>query len=124
MPASMLHNVSMTEVQGCLVVALQADMQDDSFDALHQAVTERLVDKRLPAAVLDFSAVAVLDLHEFARIRALARVMGLLGAQVAFVALNPGIASFLAQAGADIEGQRFCMHMEDAFALLAAQPSR
>lgn len=124
MPTSVLHSVSMTEVQGCLVVAMQADMQDESFDALHQTVTERLVDKRLPAAVLDFSAVPVLDLHEFARIRALAQVMELLGAQVVFVALNPGIASFLAQAGADIGGQRFCMHMEDAFVLLASQGKR
>jgi len=121
MSASMLHNVSMTEVQGCLVVAMQADLRDESFDALHQAVTERLVDKRLPAAVLDFSAVPVLDLHEFSRIQALARVMGFLGAQVVFVALNPGIASFLAQAGANIGDQQFCMHMEDAFAQLASQ---
>jgi rsbT antagonist protein RsbS len=124
MYASPLHSISMTEVQGCLVVAMQADMPDDSFDGLHQAVTARLVDKRLPAAVLDFSAVAVLDLHEFARIQSLARVMGLLGAQVVFVSLNPGIASFLAQAGADLGGQRFCMHIEDAFALLASRPSQ
>lgn len=123
MSTGMLHNVSMTEVQGCLVVAMQADLRDESFDALHQAVTERLVDKRLPATVLDFSAVQVLDLHEFSRIQALARVIGLLGVQVVFVSLNPGIASFLAQAGADIAGQQFCMHMEDAFALLASRGS-
>jgi rsbT antagonist protein RsbS len=119
MPTSLLGGVSMTEVQGCLVVAMQADMHDENFDALHLAVTERLVDRRLPAALLDFSAVQVLDLHEFGRIQTLARVIGLLGAQVVFVSLNAGIASFLAQAGADIIGQQFCMDMEDAFAALA-----
>lgn len=124
MPTRTLNSVSMTEVQGCLVVAMKADMQDEDFDALHDAVTELLVDKRLPAALLDFSAVPVLDLHEFARIQMLARVMGLLGAQVVHVSLNPGIASFLAQAGANIDGQHFCMHIEDAFALLASQATR
>jgi anti-anti-sigma regulatory factor len=120
MPTLALSGASMTEVQGCLVVTLQGDTSDEGFDALHQEFSQRLVDKRLTGAILNFSGVPLLDLHEFNRVRGLSQVAGFLGAEVVFVALAPGIAAFLAQADMDIRGLQFCQHMEDAFALLAS----
>ncbi len=111
---------SMTEVQGCLVLTLQGEIGDDAFEDLHRAFAQHLVDKRLPGAILNFSGVPLLDLHEFERVRGLSQVAGFLGAEVVFVALAPGIAAFLAQADMDIQGLQFCQHMEDAFALLAS----
>lgn len=110
----------MTEVQGCLVVTMQGDISEEGFDALYQEFSQRLVDSRLSGAVLNFSGVQLLDLHEFGRLRALSRIAGFLGADVVFVALAPGIAAFLAQADMDIGGLQFCQHIEDAFALLAS----
>nr|WP_315204301.1 hypothetical protein [uncultured Albidiferax sp.] len=115
-----LSGASMTEVQGCLVVTMQGDISEEGFDALYQEFSQRLVDSRLSGAVLNFSGVQLLDLHEFSRLRALSRIAGFLGADVVFVALAPGIAAFLAQADMDIGGLQFCQHIEDAFALLAS----
>jgi anti-anti-sigma regulatory factor len=122
MPSRLPSGTSMTEVQGCLVVSLQSDMDDAAFAALHQEFAQRLVDNRLPDAIFNFAGVQLLDLHEFERVRRLAQVAGFLGAEVVCVALAPGIAAFLALADTDLHGMRFCLHMEDAFALLAAAP--
>ena len=116
-----LNAVSMTEVQGCLVVTMPGDASEEAFAQLFDAVSQRLVARRAPAVVLDFSGVRILDLHEFARVRTLAHVAGFLGARVVLVALNPGIAAFLAQAGAEMGDMHFCLQMEDAFALLAQE---
>lgn len=110
-----LGGVSMTEAQGCLVVSMPEDMVDDAFEQLYHAVSQRLVESRLPGLILDFSGVPLLDLHEFERVQKLAHVAGFLGAQVCCVALNAGIAAFLAEAGSNLDGMHFCMHMEDAF---------
>ncbi len=118
MPAGALGGVSMTEAQGCLVVSVPDDMGDDAFDQLYRAVSQRLVDNRLPGMILDFSGVGLLDLHEFERIQKLAQVAGFLGAEVCCVALNAGIAAFLAEAGCSLAGMQYCLHMEDAFAVV------
>nr|WP_315240294.1 STAS domain-containing protein [uncultured Albidiferax sp.] len=114
-----LSGASMTEVQGCLVVTMQGEISEEGFDALYQEFSQRLVDNRLAGAILNFSGVQLLDLHEFSRVRKLSKIAGFLGAEVVFVALAPGIAAFLAQADMDISGLQFCQHIEDAFALLA-----
>lgn len=118
MRAHTLGGVSMTEAQGCVVVNMPEDVVDEEFVHLHEVVAQRLIDSRLPAMILDFSGVSVLDLHEFERIRKLARMADFLGVRVCVVALNPGIAAFLAQADADIDGLQFCLLMEDAFRLV------
>lgn len=111
---------SMTEVQGCLVVTMHREISDEAFTALHQEFSQRLVDNRLPGAILNLSGIQLLDLHEFRRMRELSQVAGFLGAVVVFVGLAPGIAAFLAQAEMDIHGLQFCQHLEDAFAFLAS----
>lgn len=121
MPSNALGGVSMTESQGCLVVSVPDAMVDEAFDQLYQAVSQRLVEARMPALILDFSGVAILDLQEFERIQKLARVAGFLGAQACCVALNAGIAAFLAEADCALDGMHFCMHMEDAFAQVGAR---
>jgi anti-anti-sigma regulatory factor len=120
----MVTNVSMTEVQGCLVVAMPDEMGTEAFDTIYQAVAQRLADKRLPGTILDFSGVQLLDSHEFARTQELARVIAFLGAEVIFVALNAGIACFLAQTDAPLDGLQFCQNTEDALAQLATAPLR
>lgn len=119
MSANAMAGVSMTQAQGCLVVTLQADLNDEAFNGVHQAVAERLIERQLDGAIFDFSGVQILDAYEFDRVARLARVAGLLGAHVVLVGLTPGIAAFLAHADVDTEGMRFCLQMEDAFALLA-----
>jgi anti-anti-sigma regulatory factor len=120
----MVTSVSMAEVQGCLVVAMPDEMGTEAFNAIYQTVAQRLSDKRLPGTVLDFSGVQLLDLHEFAQMQELARVITFLGARVVFVALNAGIACFLAQTDASIDGLQFCQNTEDALALLATAGPR
>ena len=116
-----LTPVSMTEVRGCLVVTMPDDAGDAGFERLFEAVSHRLSSRPVRAAVFDFSGVRILDLHEFGRVRMLARVSGLLGTRVFVVALNPGIAAFLAQAGTDMGDLDFCLEMEDAFAQLVRE---
>jgi rsbT antagonist protein RsbS len=89
---------------------------DDAFEQLYQAVSRKLVGSRRLALILDFSGVAILDLHEYSRVRELAQVAAFLGSEVCCVALNAGIAAFLAEADCSLSDLHFCMHLEDAFA--------
>jgi len=110
------NDLGVADVADCIVVSMRPDLGDEGMQRLTQALSQRLLAGRQHAVLLDFSAVTLLDHHEFREVRKLADVCRLLGALCLLVGLNPGIAAFLALADAEPGPLRCFLDMDDALA--------
>lgn len=95
---------AITTTQGVLVVTMQPDMSSGQFESMRQTVLERITRNKLKALVLDFSAIDVMNLLEFNRIRKFLASVRLLGTETAIVSLSVGVVLYLADVGADTDG--------------------
>jgi rsbT antagonist protein RsbS len=96
--------VAITATQGVLVVTMQADLSAAQFASISQAILTRITGSKFKALVLDFSAIDVMNLLEFTRIRKLLASVRLLGTATAIVSLSVGVVLYLADAQADTDG--------------------
>ena len=97
-------NIAMTATRGVLVVTMQRDMDTAQFESMRQAVLNRITGSSLKALVLDFSAIDVMNLLEFNRIRKLLASVRLLGLETAIVSLSVGVVLYLSDVQADTDG--------------------
>ncbi len=112
-----------TELDGLIVANLPPDLGPDGLDLFAQAFLRRLAVKPWRAAVLDCSAVLVMDSHEFARLADLGGMCRLLGVQAYLAALSPGIACHLALTQLEAPALLFCRDLDHARALTEANAS-
>lgn len=110
------NDLGIADVADCIVVSMRPDLGDEGMQRFMQVLSQRLLSGRQHAVLLDFSAVTLLDHHEFKQVRKVADVCRLLGANCLLVGLNPGIAAFLALADADPGPLRCFIDMDDALA--------
>ena len=110
------NDLGIANVADCVVVSMRPDLGDDGMQLLMQTLSQRLVQGRQRAVLLDFSGVMLLDHHEFRQVCKLADVCRLLGAICLLVGLNAGIAAFLALTEAQPGQLRCFIDMDDAFA--------
>ena len=102
MAASSAHSgVSTSWLSDRLIVTIQGDLDQPVRDRLQGEVLDELQQRGVHLAVFDLSAVDVIDLDDFAALRALLTMVKLLGAQPVLIGLQPGVVAFLASAGAD-----------------------
>ena len=107
-------NIAITATQGVLVVTMQADMGSRQLESMRQAVLDRITSGKFNALVLDFSAIDVMDLTEYNRIRKLLASVRLLGAQTAIVSLAVGVVLYLTDVQADTDGIECYLGLDDA----------
>jgi anti-anti-sigma regulatory factor len=110
-----ISTVAMTATRGVLVVTMQPDLEQESFETMVAAVLERTVKNKIRAVVLDFSAVDVMNLVEFDCTRALLSAVRCLGAETAIVSLSAGVVLYLTEVQAKTEGINFYFGLDEAF---------
>jgi rsbT antagonist protein RsbS len=106
--------VAVTATQGVLVVTMQPDMGAAQFASMRQAVLERITGSKFKALVLDFSAIDVMNLLEFNRVRSLLGSVRLLGTETAIVSLSVGVVLYLADVQADTDGIDCYLGLDEA----------
>ncbi|MEY4266567.1 MAG: hypothetical protein RIS90_1102 [Pseudomonadota bacterium] len=113
MAYSMQQGVTSTLVRGCLVVTLPGELADHLAD-IQAAVLDGVRETGTRVAVIELSAVKVLDCVEFAGIRDLVGMVRLLGVRPFLVGLSPGIVAYLVSNDADTSGLEVERALEDA----------
>ena len=106
--------VAITSTQGVLVVTMQTDMGSTQFESMRQAVLDRITSSKFNALVLDFSAIDVMNLLEYNRIRKLLASVRLLGARTAIASLSVGVVLYLADVQADTDGIDCYLGLDEA----------
>jgi anti-anti-sigma regulatory factor len=105
---------AITTTQGVLVVTMQPDTSSGQFESMRQTVLDRITRNKLKALVLDFSAIDVMNLIEFNRIRKFLASVRLLGTETAIVSLSVGVVLYLADIGADTDGIEYYFGLDEA----------
>ena len=109
----MQQGVTSTLVRGCLVVTLPQELAD-RLDQIQAAVLEAVRETGARVAIIEMSAVKVLDCEEFIGIRAMVGMLRLLGARPILVGLSAGIVGYLVSNDADTRGFEVERDLQDA----------
>ena len=109
----MQQGVTSTLVRGCLVVTLPQELADRLAE-IQAAVLDAVRETGARVAVIEMSAVKVLDCEEFVGIRAMVDMLRLLGARPILVGLSAGIVGYLVSNDADTRGLEVERDLQDA----------
>ncbi len=105
---------TMTEVGSAIIVTMRPDMTTEEFNALSEALLERVEQHHALAVVLDFSAVDLLDKTDLQRVLAMLRASKMLGASSAICSLARSIVCFMVDQDANLKGIQFFHGLHDA----------
>lgn len=113
-------DVAIAELAGLVVVPLRSAHLNEEAGALLDTLSARLARVRSRGLILDLSAIATLDSHEFAALARLARLGRLLGCDTVAAGITPGVAACMVMIDADPQGMRFCRDMDSVLLQLNA----
>ena len=119
-PAQSQTSVPIQRAMGCLVASIQVDLDDRVIQQLADSLLEALHRQSARGVILDLSGVAIMDAEEFAALRKIERMAGLMGARTIFAGLKPGVVSALIDLDADIAELVASRSLDDAFLLIDA----
>ena len=111
-----------TEIRGSLILTFPQNHQLSEEQTLRiQNETLMRCSLRKPAAVIfDLSALEMIDLTEWEWLYKFGQSIRLMGSDAWFVGINPAIIMTLVTLGANTQGQRYALGVEDALLLIEA----
>ena len=105
-----------------VVASIQVDLDDDVLARFQQDLLDRVHKTSPRAAILDVSGLETIDSDEFAALRRIMSMVGIMGAESVLVGLQPGVVSALIEMEADVGNLRTAIDLDAAFALLEPPP--
>ena len=105
---------------GCVVMSMSPDLLGDGLSRMRRDLLELVASSGARGAVLDFSAIEVLDATEFAEVRGTISVVGMMGAKCVVSSLQPGVVGTLVDLGVDISDLVGARDLDDAFVRVGA----
>ena len=108
--------------RGVVVASIQVDLDDDVLARFREDLLAHIHETGSQGVILDVSGLETLDSEEFAALRRIMDMTGLMGAESVLVGLRPGVVSALIETEADVEGLRTAIDLDAGFALLEPEP--
>ncbi|MBW1883010.1 MAG: STAS domain-containing protein [Deltaproteobacteria bacterium] len=105
-----------------VVASIQVDLDDDVLARFQQDLLDRVHETSSRAAILDVSGLETIDSDEFAALRRIMSMVGIMGAESVLVGLQPGVVSALIEMEADVGNLRTAIDLDAAFVLLEPPP--
>ena len=117
-----IPGVAMQLSRGVVVASIQVDLDDDVLARFREDLLRRIHETGSEGVILDVSGLETLDSEEFAALRRIMHMTGLMGAESVLVGLQPGVVSALIETEADVDGLRTAINLDAGFALLEPEP--
>jgi rsbT antagonist protein RsbS len=114
--------VAMQLSRDVVVASIQVDLDDDVLARFQQDLLDRIHKTSPRAAILDVSGLETIDSDEFAALRRIMSMVGIMGAESVLVGLQPGVVSALIEMEADVGNLRTAIDLDAAFMLLEPPP--
>jgi anti-anti-sigma regulatory factor len=108
--------------RGVVVASIQVDLDDDVLARFQKDLLDRVHETSSRAAILDVSGLETIDSDEFAALRRIMSMVGIMGAESVLVGLQPGVVSALIEMEADVWNLQTAIDLDAAFVLLEPQP--
>jgi len=83
------YYTSLTEIGATLILSVPSKLDDQGIEAMTEAVLERAHGRRFSGAILDFSALRIMDSFEFSAYIRASKALELMGIRVCWTGLSP-----------------------------------
>lgn len=113
--------VQIFEVEDCLLVAIQEDLDDRSVMQLQDRLTERISRTHARGVLIDISALDVVDTFIGRMLGSIARMAAILDAASVLVGMRPAVAITLVELGMHLEGVRTALNVDRGLRLIRNQ---
>lgn len=118
--ASNHPSVISTRVGQSIILTLGADLSGGVLDEVKKTALEDLHRHRARGVIFEISALQFLDTHEFDELKAIAKMVEVLGATAIFAGFRPGIVMYLIESGVDLGNIKACFGLDEALEQLAS----
>ena len=118
MTASSVQRIPLQVVRGCVVASIQIDLDPEVLRQFRNDLLECVKNSRANGVILDVSGVDILDQDDFNGLRSTMEMAEIMGARSILSGLKAGVVSALIDLGADPEGVKAVLNLDDAFELL------
>lgn len=116
--------IAIQVTRGVVMASIQVDLTDEVLGRFRDDLLRRIEETDCHGAIFDLSGLVVLDSHEFAGLRKIMTMSGIMGASPVLIGLRPGVVSALVEAGADVNDIQAASSLDAAFALLEPRAAR
>ena len=96
-------NLSIHISEGCLVVPIQGDIDDERMGEIQKLILKGVEDNRVKGVVIDVSGVRIIEPYHARIIDNTAKMIYLLGAKTVLTGIRPGVAISLADSNFDFK---------------------
>ena len=110
--------VAMQVTRNVLVVSVQIELYDASLKALREDLLANIRRTGVRRALVDLSAVEVMDSYAYVSICDTANMAKVMGADTVLTGIKPGVASALVELDVDVKRTVTALNLETGFALL------
>ena len=118
MTASNVQRIPLQVVRGCVVASIQIDLTTKVLQEFRKDLLERVQESSAIGVILDVSGIDILDLDDFNGLRQTMEMAEIMGARSILSGLKPGVVSALIDLGAEPEGLKSVLNLDDAFQML------
>jgi rsbT antagonist protein RsbS len=115
----MTDRVHIVQFGSVLVATVADELDDQSALAMQDDVATLVVDRRATGVLLDVSSLEIVDSYISKVLSDTAKIVSILGAEVAVVGMRPAVAITLVELGLSLEGIAKARSIDAGLALLA-----
>lgn len=109
---SSIPRVPLQRTQGCLLGTLPRELVPGTLDQFELDLLAKVRQSEVTGVVIDLSALELMDLTEFRRLRQILSTTTMLGRRCIVVGLRPGVVAGLVALGADAAGMQTALNVE------------
>ena len=113
--------VAMQVTQDVLVVSIQIELYDASLKALREDLLDSIYRTGVRQALIDLSAVEVMDSYAYVSICDIANMAKVMGTNAVLTGIKAGVASALVELNVDVKRTDTALNIEAGLALLNRQ---
>jgi len=116
-------HVALQVSRGIVVASVQTDLEDEVLARFQRDVLERIHKESARGLVMELSGLDTLDPEEFEGLRRVIAMARIMGTETVLVGLSAGIVSALITSGADVDGIRATLSIDEALGMFDAPES-
>ena len=108
----------MVMVTGCIIVAIQDDLDDRAVLALQDRLVEQIAHSGAHGVIIDISGLEIVDTFAGRMLGNMAEMSRLLNARTIVAGMRPAVAMTLVELGLELEGVETALNADKAMMML------
>ena len=113
-----VHGASIVTVMGCIIVAIQDDLDDRAVLALQDRLVEEIARTSAHGVIIDISGLEIVDTFAGRMLGNMAEMSRLLNARTIVAGMRPAGAMTLVELGLELEGVETALTADKAMMML------